>query len=70
MRVYNVASVSRALQDVTLSRVKISTLKDLNYPFDLYGYELTTRGKRTRCPRFVTNFTSDLDVISRTDVLF
>ncbi|WP_137925859.1 hypothetical protein [Cupriavidus sp. 2SB] len=42
------------------ARIKISTLKNLNDPFDLFGYELTTRGKKkamsTYCDKFHQRF--------------
>ncbi|KAA0179019.1 hypothetical protein FX016_21725 [Cupriavidus gilardii] len=46
MRVYNLTSTQYAVDNIERKRLKISTLKDLNDPFELRSYQAEDRAKR------------------------
>ncbi len=46
MRVYKSLDTNFGLKTLREKRVKISTLEDLNDPFELLAYEMTLRKKR------------------------
>lgn len=56
MRVYKFLTAEFAMKSLREKRLKISTLDDLNYPFDLLPYEMRKQHIRSA----VRSLTSDL----------